>query len=137
MSRMSIAPDLPACRRRSVAETSPFGLSVRDGGLDAAWVRVVGELDIATAPRLAQTLRSAELCARRLVLDLRDVVFMDCCGVQVIVNASIRARQAGGRLVVVRGPSSVDRVFGLTGTAPILEIIDLNAGEPAAQALVS
>jgi anti-sigma B factor antagonist len=135
MPRTSVAPDLPARRRRSLAEASPFCLSVREGGPDAAWVRVVGELDIATAPRLAQTLRSAELCARRLVLDLRDMVFMDCCGVRVIVSASVRARQVGGRLIVVRGPSAVDRVFVLTGTAPVLEIIDLNAGEPDIQAL--
>jgi len=131
---MLVVPDLPV--RRSVAETRPFGLSLRDGGADAAWVRVVGELDIATAPRLAQTLRSAELCARRLVLDLRELAFIDCCGVQVIVNASVRARQGGGRLVIVRGPSPVDRVFVLTGTAAALEIIDLNASEPPVQALM-
>jgi anti-anti-sigma factor len=134
MPQMLVAHDLPV--PRSVAEPAPFGLSLRDGGHDAAWVRVVGELDIATAPRLEQTLRSAELCARRLVLDLREAAFIDCCGVRVIANASIRARQAGRRLVIVRGPSSVDRVFVLTGTAPVLEIIDLNAGEPPVQALV-
>jgi anti-sigma B factor antagonist len=121
---------------RSVRESTPFGLTLRDGGLDAAWVRVVGELDIATAPRLEQMLRSAELCARRLVLDLRGVAFTDCSGVHVIVNASIRARQAGRRLVVVRGRSSVDRVFVLTDTAAALEIIDLDTVKPPVQALV-
>jgi anti-sigma B factor antagonist len=132
MLQVLVAPDLSV--HRSDAESSPFGLSLRDGGLDAAWVRVVGELDIATAPRLEQMLRSAELCARRLVLDLRGVAFMDCCGARVIVKASIRARQAGCRLVVVRGRSSVDRVFVLTGTAAAVETIDLNAGEPPVQA---
>jgi hypothetical protein len=68
-------------------------------------------------------------------LDLRGVAFIDCCGVHVIVNASIRARQSGRRLVVVRGRSSVDRVFVLSGTAAALEIIDLNAAEPPVQAL--
>jgi anti-anti-sigma factor len=130
---MLVADDLPV--HRSVAEQSPFGLTLRHGGLDAAWVRVVGELDIVTAPRLEQMLCSAELCARRLVLDLRGVAFIDCCGVHVIVNASIRARQSGRRLVVVRGRSSVDRVFVLSGTAAALEIIDLNAAEPPVQAL--
>ena len=79
---------------------------------------------------------SAELCARRLVLDLRGVAFIDCCWVHVIVNASIRARQPGRRLVVVRGRSLVDRVFVLSGTAAALEIIDLNAAESPVQALV-
>jgi len=135
MPQMLVSPAaLPVCR--SVAEPTPFGISLRDGGPDAAWVRVVGDLDIATAPRLAQMLRSAELCARRLVLDLRQLTFIDCCGVHVIVNASIRARQAGRRLVIVRGPSQADRVFVLTDTAAALEIIDLSLVEPPAQALV-
>jgi anti-anti-sigma factor len=134
MPEMSIAHDLSV--GRSVAEPTPFGLSLRDGGLDAAWVRVVGELDIATAPRLEQMLRSMELCARRIVLDLRELAFIDCCGVHVIVNASVRARQAGRRLVLVRGPSPVDRVFVLTGTAAALERIDLTAGEPHVEATV-
>jgi anti-sigma B factor antagonist len=134
MLQMLLADDVPV--HRPVAEQPPFGLTLRHGGLDAAWVRVVGDLDIVTAPRLEQMLCSAELCARRLVLDLRGVAFIDCCGVHVIVNASIRARQSGRRLVVVRGRSSVDRVFVLSGTAAALEIIDLNAAEPPVQALV-
>ena len=134
MLQTLVADDLPV--NRPVAEQSRFGLTLRHGGLDAAWVRVVGELDIGTAPRLEQMLCSAELCARRLVLDLRGVAFIDCCGVHVIVNASIRARQSGRRLVVVRGRPSVDRVFVLSGTSAALEIIDLNAAEPPVQALV-
>lgn len=130
---MLASPDLSV--GQLIAEPSPFALSVRDDGRDAAWVCAVGELDLATAPRLEQTLRSAQLRTLRVVLDLRELTFMDCCGVHVIVNAGIRARQAGGRLIVVRGPSHVDRVFVLTGTAAALEIVDLNAGEPAAQAL--
>jgi anti-sigma B factor antagonist len=133
MLQMLVAPDLSV--GRSVAATPPFGVSVRDGGLDAVWVRVVGELDVATAPRLAQTLRSAELCARGLVLDLRELTFMDCGGMRVIVNASVRARQAGCRLVIVRGPSLVDRVFKLTAAAAALEIIDLYAADPPVQKL--
>jgi anti-sigma B factor antagonist len=131
MLQRLVAPDLSI--GRSVVATPPFGVSLRDGGPDAVWVRVVGELDVATAPRLAQTLRSAELCARRLVLDLRELAFMDCGGMRVIVNASVRARKAGRRLVIVRGPSAVDRVFTLTGTAAALEIIDRYAGDPLVQ----
>jgi anti-anti-sigma factor len=54
-------------------------------GLDAAWVEVAGELDIATTPQLERTLREAQSSARLVVLDLRNVTFMDCSGVHVIV----------------------------------------------------
>lgn len=134
MSQMLVSPDVSV--GQLVQAPSAFGVSLRDGGLDVAWVRAVGELDIATAPRLDQMLRTAELRARRLVLDLRELTFMDSCGVHVIVNASIRARRAGCRLVLVRGPSNVDSVFVLTDTAAALEIVDLDAGEPPVQALL-
>ena len=47
--------------------------------------------------------------AQLVVLDLRELAFMDSSGVHAIVNASIRARQVGRRLVLLRG--------GLTSTA--------------------
>jgi len=70
------------------------------------------------------------------VLDLREVVFVDCFGVNVIVRESTRFQAAGGRLVIVRGRSEVDRVFALTKSALVLEIVDLSQAEPPVQALV-
>lgn len=113
-----------------------FRCKLQDGGLDVAWVRVTGELDIATAPELKQTLGHAGDRARRVVLDLRELTFMDAGGVHVIVDANARARRAGRRLVVVRGPYQVDRVLALTGARDRLEIVDLNPMEPPVQALV-
>jgi anti-anti-sigma factor len=103
--------------------TWPFECSRTGGTLDAAWVHVAGALDIATTPRLARTLRESE--TRLVVLDLRDVVFMDCSGVHAIVDATRRARQLGRRLLLLRGPPHVDRVFSLTGYAYDVETGDL------------
>jgi anti-anti-sigma regulatory factor len=38
----------------------PFACSWTNGGLDAGWVQVAGELDIATAPQLERTLRELQ-----------------------------------------------------------------------------
>jgi anti-sigma B factor antagonist len=119
------------------AELPGFRATLRHSGLDAAWVRVTGELDIATAPQLEQTLRKAQLRARRVVLDLRELTFMDCAGINVVVAASNHARQAGVHLVLVRGPSHVDRLFGLTGTSDAVKIVDLDPVAPPVQALVN
>ena len=113
-----------------------FRATLRQGGRDAAWMRVTGELDIATAPQLKQTLREAQLRARRVVLDLRELTFMDCAGIRAILAASNHARQARAHLVVVRGPSHVDRVFTLTGTSDVVKIVDLDPVAPPVQALV-
>jgi anti-anti-sigma factor len=113
-----------------------FGCSWTGGGPDGAWVHVVGELDIATTPQLERTLREAQLEARLVVLDLRELVFMDSSGVHAIVNAGIRARQAARRLLVLRGPPNVDRAFTLAGRRDAVEFHDLDPVDPPVQALL-
>jgi len=104
----------------------PFACSWTNGGLDAAKVHVAGELDIATTPQLQETLLEPQLQAQLVVLDMREVAFMDSSGVHAIVNASVRARKVGRRLVLLRGGLDVDRVFTLTGSTGDVEIVDLD-----------
>ena len=113
----------------------PFVCSCAEGGLDAAWVHVAGDLDIATTPQLERTLRESQSQARLVVLDLRELAFIDCAGVHAIVAASSRARRAGCRLLLVRGPAQVDRVFSLTGQSHEVEIGDFAPVEPSAGSL--
>jgi anti-sigma B factor antagonist len=113
---------------------APFVCAVSDG-MDAAWVHLAGELDVATAPELRTKLREAELRARLVILDLRELAFMDAAGVHAIVEASIRARQANRRLLLLRGPANVDRVFSLTGSTDAVEIGDLEPLEPVVHEL--
>ena len=112
-----------------------FACSWRHGGLDAAWLHVAGELDVATAPELERALRESHWQARLVVLDLRELTFMDSAGVHTIVNASVRARRAGRRLVLLRGRPNIYRMFALTGSSDDVEIGDLDPLQPPAQAL--
>lgn len=85
---------------------------VRDGWL----VVVLGELDLATAPILESRLRELDLSGYgRLVLDLRELSFVDCAGLSVVVAADGRARRGGAALKVLCGPGPVRRVLALTG----------------------
>jgi anti-sigma B factor antagonist len=108
-----------------------FTCSSSGGGAEAAWVRVAGQLDMATVPQLERTLSETRLEARLTVLDLRDLAFMDCSGLHAVVDASTRARQAGCRLLVLRGAPSVDRLFTLTGSSERIEFGDLQLIERA------
>ena len=121
--------------RRPEARPSAFHCSCTHDGLDAAWVRLTGELDVATAPRLEQLLREPRLQARLIVLDLRELAFVDSSGVHAIVDASIRSRQAGHRMLLLRGRPGVDRVFTLTATAQDAGHGDIHAVEPSVPAL--
>jgi anti-anti-sigma factor len=111
----------------------PFACSHTNGGPDVARVHVGGELDIATAPRLERTLDASQ--ARLVVLDLRELSFIDSCGLHAIVNAGIRARRAGRRLVLVRVPAHVDRLLALTGCSHEVEIGDVDPVAPPVHAL--
>jgi anti-sigma B factor antagonist len=111
----------------------PFSRSYTNGGVDAAWVHVGGELDIATTPQLERTLDASR--ARLVVLDLRELAFIDSCGIHAIVRAGIRARQAGRRLVLVRVPSDVDRILTLTGSSDQVAIGDVDPVAPPVHAV--
>ena len=107
-----------------------------DGGRDAAWVHLTGALDLATVPQLEQTLEQFHLAARLVLLDLRRLESIDSSGVDAIVKASSRARRAARRLVLLRGPPSVDRMFMLDGSSDQLEIGDLNPAESPIERVV-
>src|SRR5450755_3787944 len=126
---------------RGDARAPALVCSWTNGGSDAAWVHVAGELCVATVPRLVRTLSQRQLQTRLVVLDLREIEHIDDAGFHAIVNASIRARQVGRRLVLVRGPKQVDRAFPatctaglrrLTGTSEAVEIGDSTPSEPPA-----
>ena len=86
---------------------------------------VGGELDLASAEELESQLKQLEASEPELlVLDLRELEFMDSTGLRTVIAADARARERGARLVVVRAPEEVDRVFRLTRMDQHLELVD-------------
>lgn len=92
---------------------------------DTAWVRPVGELDLDTAPRLEETLAAVrEEGGPRLVLDLRDLTFMDSTGLRLVIRWDTAARRDGFDFAIVPGPDVVQRVIRLTGMDDVLSVTD-------------
>jgi anti-sigma B factor antagonist len=88
-------------------------------------VAASGELDLATSEQLEEALKRQEQEEpQTLVLDLRGLTFMDSTGLRVVLAADARARDRGGRLVIVRATEEVDRVFRLTRMDDHLEMVD-------------
>jgi anti-anti-sigma factor len=85
--------------------------------LDEGYVHVGGEIDLATTPELERALATSLSRSLAVVLDLHDVTFLETAGTRAIVTASVNARAACRRLVLLHGPRHVDRLFALTGTA--------------------
>jgi anti-sigma B factor antagonist len=83
---------------------------------DTDWVRPVGELDLDTEPQLEQAIAAVrEQGAPRLVLDLRELTFMDSTGLRLVIRWDTAAREQGFEFAIVRGPDVVQRVVRLTG----------------------
>lgn len=93
-----------------------FSVDVIDGDTAHIRVKVHGELDVYTAPKLRQTL--VELAARgprRVALELSDVPFVDSTGLGVIIGGLRRLRATGGDLELLEVTDAVYRVFELCG----------------------
>jgi anti-anti-sigma factor len=88
----------------------------------AARVVVVGEIDLATAARL----RNSLLCVLHaqtppvLYVDLAAVTFLDCAGIRAIVAVHADAVQANCQLRVTHPHPNVHRVLELTGLLDVL-----------------
>lgn len=86
---------------------------------------VTGELDVATAPRVRQeAVRLASEGARKLVLDLSGVSFLDSTGLGVIVGILKRVRTHGGELALAGAEPQVRKVFEITRMTDILPLHD-------------
>jgi anti-anti-sigma factor len=104
--------------RRADALPPAFECSYTNCGLDAAWVHLAGELDIATAPRLERLLREPRSQTRVIVLDLRNLAFIDSSGVHTILDACIRFRRAGRRMLLLRAAARATTACSRSPGAP-------------------
>ena len=86
---------------------------------------LVGELDLSSVAKVQEELRRIEATSpATLVVDLSKLAFLDSTGLRCIVTADERAREGGRRMVIVRGPDAVQRVFTITRLEDRLEMVD-------------
>jgi len=96
---------------------SHFRVEVANKG-GAAVIRVSGELDLASSPALEQELEQvASTEAALVIVDLRELEFMDSTGLSVLVRAHQRAEENSQRFGLVNGSQQVQRLLSLTGVA--------------------
>lgn len=88
---------------------SEFRISRPDGGTG---LKIVGELDVATAPQLAEALR--DVLAGEVVLDLSELTFLDSCGTRALLELA-RTRNGNGPVVILDPSRAVARLFEIIG----------------------
>lgn len=90
-------------------------------------IHVAGEVDMATGPQLRQEIvRQVSEGNIHLVVDLRNVDFIDSTGLGILVGGVKRARSNGGDFRCSGLSSSLEEVFALTGLDSVLAVVDLD-----------
>jgi anti-sigma B factor antagonist len=96
-------------------------------------VSVAGEIDMATAPTLAETL--VQFPNGSVTVDLAEVTFIDCSGLRALIAAQRHIRRRQGRLFV-QGVNPITRkVFETTGLATLLCTNGVGNELPEAEAI--
>jgi anti-sigma B factor antagonist len=108
--------------RTAVPGYLDFAVSVMsvDG---VATVRVVGDLDCHTAPRLRSALVALVADGvREVTVDMSGTSFLDSTGLSVLVGGLKRLREHGGDMVVKSPTSAARKLFELTGLDTVFSI---------------
>ena len=107
-----------------VTEAPPFAVAREPMGERGAIVSVCGELDMLTVPELRTVLNDViDSGARRVVLDLTAVSFIDSVSLAAIVNARRRLGDFGRLAVVIAPDSYAMLIFEIGGLDSVVELV--------------
>jgi anti-anti-sigma factor len=101
-----------------------FAVHTRPHGEDGVIVAPAGELDISTAPQVRAALAGLEPRPPTLIIDFRELTFLDTSGLQLVLEERQRAAEQNRRLFLVRGTPELQRLFELAGLDGILPFVD-------------
>jgi anti-anti-sigma factor len=98
---------------------------------------LTGEVDMVAAPEVEDAVR--RLCVEgttRIVLDLREVTFIDSTGLRAMLTADGLCRQYRSELSLIPGSEQVQGLFEMTGVAGLLAFQSAERPQLAPDALL-
>jgi len=99
----------------------PFSISV-ERNTDEVAIVVVGDLDLASADRLAYEVAEQRAAgAARLLIDLADVDFIDSTGLRILLTLRNDAKRNSHTLMLLPPRSTAGRIFTITGTRALFD----------------
>lgn len=92
----------------------PFRVATRPEGTRTVVV-AHGELDLGTVPAVEQELRALRVQGvQEIVLDLRELTFIDSSGLSLLLRLDAEARADGFSFAIVEGDGPVRRLLEMT-----------------------
>lgn len=86
-------------------------------------LRVRGELDVYTSPRLRQAIVDLVTAGQTdITVEMSELAFIDSTGLGVLVGALRRVREVSGELRLVGVRPNVFRAFEITGLTKVFSI---------------
>jgi anti-anti-sigma factor len=86
---------------------------------------IAGELDIATVPVVRDRLAAVtDAGARRLVVDLRNVTFMDSTGLAAFIHTKMRLGDEGHLTLAMEPDSYARLIFEVAGLTGVLDVVE-------------
>jgi len=89
---------------------------------DATIVRCSGKLVASSTGVLQTEVRGRLPGAKRIVLDLTDLGYMDSSGLGSIIGLYVSVKSAGGRLEVINLSARVRQLFSITNVLSLFEV---------------
>jgi anti-anti-sigma factor len=104
--------------------------SQRAGDVHA--VQLIGALGHDSAPALEAELKRVEASdVRQIVVDLSGLTFIGSDGLKVFIQANVRSRGGGDRLMLARGSDEVQSTFEVSGLLSRLPFDDDRVAQPS------
>ena len=111
---------------RGGADINPGELLVTVSGATPSYeVRLLGELDMSTAPQLREELLRLASGAggpAQVTVDLSELAFVDSTGLSELITGLKRLRQGGGDMALRSPTPATRRVLEITGLTEVFSI---------------
>ena len=103
---------------------SPLHIEVH-GDAQVIVAAPIGELDVLSSAHLADLLERAMLSGVQMVIvDLRELEFMDSTGLRVLIKSHQAAQDLGVRFAIVKGSQQVERLLSITHLEEQFTLLD-------------
>jgi anti-sigma B factor antagonist len=105
--------------------STTLSIDSRLEGPETGLLSLTGEVDVANAPEFRQSaLHLLAGGAKRLVVDLTGITYMDSSGLGALVGLLKRLKESGGKLAIAGPQPQVKRLFEITGLNQVFPLFD-------------